>query len=191
MNKEYRLYIYAFLSRTMAGTADKRYISDLRNNTDLLELLGEDTKEWFLNNDDETILDALNEDFSSMYVINTQAVESFVLDAKNETLVGLQNPVMNFYYKNGFELNMDQSELMAPDHLSIEFAFMQTLVFRDEYKPQYEFLKEHLFNWVVPYMIGMKSMALTPFYSDLCDFIVEFIVADFEYCSAEMENRSE
>lgn len=191
MNKEYRLYIYAFLSRTMADVADKNYIKDLRKNTDLLALLGEETKEWFEMHSDEMILDALNEDFSSMFVINTQAVESFVLDAKNETLVGLQNPVMNFYYKHGFELNMDQSDLMAPDHLSIEFAFMQTLIYRDEKKPQYDFLKEHLFIWVVPYMLGMKSMANTPFYRDICDFIVEFIVADFEFCSQEMERLSE
>lgn len=191
MDKEYRVYIYAFLSRTMASNADKRFISDLRQNSDLLELLGENTREYFSQNDDETILDALNEDFSSMFVINTQAVESFVLDAKNETLVGLQNPVMNFYYRHGFELNMDQTELMAPDHLSIEFAFMQTLIFRDEKKPQYQFLREHLFNWVVPYMIGMKSMALTPFYADLCDFIVEFLVADYEYCAALAESSGE
>ena len=191
MDKEYRLYIYAFLSRTMTSTADRRYISDLRQNEDLLELLGESTKAYFMANDDETILDDLNEDFSSMFVINTQAVESFVLDAKNETLVGLQNPVMNFYYRHGFELNMDQTELMAPDHLSIELAFMQTLIFRDEKKPQYDFLNEHLFNWVVPYMIGMSSMAITPFYKDICDFMVEFIVADYEYCSSLMETVDE
>lgn len=191
MNKEYRLYIYAFLSRTMTSTVDKRFIKDLRENRDLLELLGENTTSYFNDNSDEFILDALNEDFSSMFVINTQAVESFVLDAKNETLVGLQNPVMNFYYSHGFELNMDQTELMAPDHLSIELAFMQTLIFRDEKKPQYEFLQEHLMKWVVPYMIGMKSMALTPFYKDLCDFIVEFIVADFEYCSLLQESTHE
>ena len=191
MDKEYRVYIYAFLSRAMASNADKRFISDLRKNSDLLELLGEDTLHYFNEKSDETIFDELNEDFSSMFVINTQAVESFVLDAKNETLVGLQNPVMNFYYKHGFELNMDQTELMAPDHLSIEFAFMQTLIFRDEKKPQYDFLQEHIFNWVVPYMIGMRSMALTPYYKDLCDFIVEFIVADFEYCASMVENESE
>ncbi|MBA3024806.1 MAG: dehydrogenase [Sulfurimonas sp.] len=191
MNKEYRLYIYAFLSRTMASTIDKRFIKDLRENKDLLEILGDDTTEFFTQNSDEFILDALNEDFSSMFVINTQAVESFVLDAKNETLVGLQNPVMNFYYSHGFELNMDQTELMAPDHLSIELAFMQTLIFRDEKKPQLEFLQEHLMKWAVPYMIGMKSMALTPFYKDLCDFMVEFIVADYEYCSSLAENNNE
>ncbi|MDD2791056.1 MAG: molecular chaperone TorD family protein [Sulfurimonas sp.] len=191
MNKEYRLYVYAFLSRTMASTVDKRFIKDLRENRDLLEILGDESVEFFHKNSDEAIMDALNEDFSSMFVINTQAVESFVLDAKNETLVGLQNPVMNFYYSHGFELNMDQTELMAPDHLSIELAFMQTLVFRDEKKPQFDFLDEHLMKWVVPYMIGMKSMALTPFYRDLCDFMVEFIVADYEYCSAALESNFE
>lgn len=191
MNKEYRLYIYAFLSRTMSSTIDKRFIKDLRENKDLLDILGDDTTEFFAQNSDEVILDALNEDFSSMFVINTQAVESFVLDAKNETLVGLQNPVMNFYYSHGFELNMDQTELMAPDHLSIELAFMQTLIFRDEKKPQLDFLQEHLMKWVIPYMIGMKSMALTPFYKDLCDFMVEFIVADYEYCSSLIEGAHE
>jgi len=191
MDKEYRLYMYAFLSRTMADSADKRYVSDLRNNRDFLELLGESTVAYFDEKSDEVILDELNEDFSSMFVINTQAVESFVLDAKNETLVGLQNPVMNFYYKHGFELNMDQTELMAPDHLSIEFAFMQTLIFRNEPQAQADFLKEHLFNWVVPYMMGMKSMALTPFYSDICDFIVEFLVADYEYCTTLEKSRDE
>jgi hypothetical protein len=139
MDKEYRVYIYAFLSRTMASNADKRFISDLRQNSELLELLGEKSVEYFAHKSDETILDELNEDFSSMFVINTQAVESFVLDAKNETLVGLQNPVMNFYYRHGFELNMDQTELMAPDHLSIELAFKQTLIYRGEIQPQYNF----------------------------------------------------
>ncbi len=191
MNKEYRLYIYAFLSRTMASAPDQRYISDLRGNSELLELLGSESVQWFATHDDATILDALNEDFSSMFVVNTQAVESFVLDAKNETLVGLQNPVMNFYYQNGFELNMDQTELMAPDHLSIELAFMQTLIFRGEQKPQFRFLQEHLFNWVVPYMIGMKSMAITPFYREICDFITEFIVADYEYCASLEEDVHE
>ncbi|DAB29923.1 MAG TPA: dehydrogenase [Sulfurimonas sp. UBA12504] len=191
MNKEYRLYIYAFLSRTMASTVDKRFIKDLRENKDLLEILGDESVQFFSQNSDESIMDSLNEDFSSMFVINTQAVESFVLDAKNETLVGLQNPVMNFYYSHGFELNMDQTELMAPDHLSIELAFMQTLVFRAERRPQFDFLHEHLMKWVVPYMIGMKSMALTPFYKDLCDFMVEFLVADYEYCAIAMESNFE
>jgi TorA maturation chaperone TorD len=183
MNNEYRLYIYAFLSRVMSDIADARFLKDLKNNPELMGLIGEESKAWLVKNDDQTILDALNSDFTSMFILNTQPIESFVLDAKNEALVGLQNPVMAFYFNHGFELNMDQTELMAPDHLSIELAFMQTLVYRDEHAPQLEFLSEHLIGWVVPYMMGMKGMAVTPFYRDICDFIIEFLTADYELLS--------
>jgi len=184
MNQEYRLYIYAFLSRVMSDIADRRFIHDLKNNNALLEIIGEETKKWVKETDDEALYDALNVDYTSMFILNTQPVESFVLDAKNETLVGLQNPVMAFYFTHGFEVNMDQTQIMAPDHLGIEFAFMQTLVYRNETAPQMEFLDRHLFAWVVPYMMGMKSMADTPFYRDICDFIIEFLSADYEYLSS-------
>lgn len=185
MNNEYRLYIYAFLSRVMSDIADARFLKDLKNNSDLMDLIGEESKIWLQKNDDQTILDALNSDFTSMFILNTQPIESFVLDAKNESLVGLQNPVMAFYFNHGFDLNMDQTDLMAPDHLSIELAFMQTLVYRDEQGAQLEFLRDHLISWVVPYMMGMKSMADTPFYRDMCDFIIEFLTADYELLNKE------
>ncbi len=185
MNKEYRLYTYAFLSRVMSDIPDRRFIADLKAYNDLLDTLGESSKTWLLAHDDVSIIEALNTDFTSMFILNTQPVEAFVLDAKNETLVGLQNPVMAFYFKHGFELNMDQTELMAPDHLSIEFGFMQSLIYRNELQAQYDFMNEHLMMWVIPYMLGMQSMAQTPFYKDICDFIVEFLAADYEYLNEE------
>lgn len=191
MDTKYRRYIYAFLSRVISDIPDKQFISDLKSNQALLDVIGEETKQWFEEKSIEEIADALNIDYSSMFVLNTQPIESFVLDAKNETLVGLQNPVMAFYFNHGFEVNMDQTELMAPDHLSIEFAFMQTLVYRDEQKAQFEFLKEHLMPWVVPYMLGMKSMAQTPLYREICDFIVEFLSADYELLLQESNNGGE
>lgn len=181
MNEEYRLYIYAFLSRVMSNIPDKRFIQDLRSNEELLSIIGDETKAWFEDENDDAIYDALNGDYTSLFIINTQPIESFVLDAKNESLVGLQNPVMAFYYNHGFEINMNQTEIMAPDHLSIELAFMQTLVYRDEKGPQFEFLDQHMIPWVVPYMMGMKQMAETPFFSDICDFMVEFLVADYAH----------
>jgi len=179
MNEEYRLYIYAFLSRVFSDIPDARFVGDLKANTEFLEMIGEESGQWFASNDTAVLLDALNTDYASMFIINTQPIESFVLDAKSESLVGLQNPVMAFYFNHGFEVDMNQTQIMAPDHLSIEFAFMQTLVYRDERKPQFEFLEEHLMAWVVPYLLGMKHMAQTPFYSDICDFAVEFLVADY------------
>lgn len=185
MDNDYRLFIYAFLSRVMSDIPDARFIKDLKANDALLDVIGEESVKWFAENDDETLLEALNTDYSSMFIINTQPVESFVLDAKNDSLVGLQNPVMAFYFNNGFEVNMGQTNIMAPDHLGIEFAFMQTLIYRNELSPQLTFLSEHLISWVIPYMMGMKSMATSPFYRDMCDFIVEFLTADYEYLSLE------
>jgi TorA maturation chaperone TorD len=188
MNTEYRRYIYAFLSRVMSNMPDRRFITDLKNNPELLEVIGEETKAWVESSSEDELYEALNADYTSMFLLNAQPVESFVLDAKNETLIGLQNPVMGFYFTHGFELNMDQTELMAPDHLSIELAFMQVLVFRNETKAQVQFMDEHLFMWVIPYMLGMKSMADTPFYRDICDFMVEFLASDYEYLHEESDN---
>lgn len=184
MNEEYRLYIYAFLSRVMSDIPDAAFIKDLRNNQELLQMIGEETTAWFEASEDSAIYDALNSDFTSMFIINTQPIESFVLDAKNESLVGLQNPVMAFYYNHGFEVDMNQTEIMAPDHLSIELAFMQTLIYRNETAPQFEFIDQHLMNWVIPYMMGMKVMASTPFYREVCDFLSEFLVADYAHLKA-------
>ncbi|MEA1917146.1 MAG: molecular chaperone TorD family protein [Campylobacterota bacterium] len=183
-NSEYRKYIYAFLSRIISNMPDARFIKDLKNNSDMLDLIGESTKEYFEKESEETIYDELNMDYTSMFILNTQPVESFVLDAKNETLVGLQNPVMAFYFNHGFEINMNQTEIVAPDHLSIELGFMQTLIHRDEVQAQKEFIEAHLISWVIPYMIGMKDMARTPFFKDICDFIVEFLCADYEYLNS-------
>ncbi len=191
MRHEYRLYIYAFLSRVMSGEPDARFVNDLRHNRDLLETIGDETVLWFDENDDTVLLEALNTDYSSMYIINTQPIESFILDAKNETLIGLQNPAMAYYFQNGFEVDMTQTNIIAPDHLSIEFAFMQTLIYRQEQTPQFEFLQNHIIAWVLPYMAGMRSMADTPFYRDLCSFIIEFLTADYAFLVQERHNGSQ
>ncbi|NOQ29690.1 MAG: dehydrogenase [Helicobacteraceae bacterium] len=191
MDNDYRLYTYAFLSRVMSDNADARFIKDLKANKELLEVLGEESSKWFSETSDEDIIKELNVDFSSTFIMSAQPVESFVLDAKSESLVGLQNPVMAFYYNNGFDVKMNQTEIMAPDHLSIEFAFMQTLIYRKEDAPQLKFMNEHLFVWVIPYMMGVKSMLQTPFYKDFCDFTIEFLCADLEYLEANKPKEEE
>jgi TorA maturation chaperone TorD len=178
-NKEQRTYIYAFLSRAFTDILDSQVVNELSRNEPLLDLIGRETKDWFKFGDLKKIEEELNVDFSSMFLLHTQPIESFVLDAKQEALVGLQNPVMAFYFQNGFEIDMNQTDVVSPDHLGIEFGFMQTAVFRDEIKAQKEFLENHLLRWVPAYLIGMKSMATTPFYKELFDFTVEFIVSDY------------
>ncbi len=142
--------------------------------------------EYFTNTSTKDIEDELNIDFNSLFVINSQPVESLVVDSTGEILVGLQNPVMFFYFENGYEIDMNKTEILAPDHLSIEFAFMQNLAFRNENKTAKKFLKEHLLLWVIPYLVAMKRHAQTPFYQDLCDFTNDFLLTDYENLSQEL-----
>jgi TorA maturation chaperone TorD len=177
--RQQRVFIYAFLSRIFSDVFDRASIRDLSQNDELLNLIGKESSDYFKFGNIDKIEEELNIDYSSMFLLHTQPIESFVLDAKSEALVGLQNPVMEFYFRNGFEVDMNGTEIIAPDHLGIEFGFMQTLVFRDELKPQKEFLQNHLMKWVIPYLLGMKSMAITPFYREVFEFTVEFLVSDF------------
>jgi TorA maturation chaperone TorD len=183
MQTNQNVVIYAFLSRVFSDVLDKNFINDLKKNSDMLSLLGSDTLTWFEESSVETIHEELSIEFSSLLLQNTQPVESFILDAKQEALVGLQNPVMQFYFSHNYEIDMNQTHILAPDHLAIELGFMQALSLRNELRAQQEFLQAHLLNWVVPYLIGMKESTTTPFYRDLFDFTVEYLIAQYHLLS--------
>lgn len=180
MPQQYRIFIYAFLSKVFADTLDDTFLEDLSQNNELLETLGENTKEWFETTSLEVIKEALNIDFTSIFLMNERAFESAVIDSKEEILVGLQNPVMQFYFNHNYELNLGATHLQTPDHISIEFAFMQNLVSKNETKAQIEFLQNHILAWAIPYLIAIKGMCQTPFYADMCDFTIEFLATDFQ-----------
>ncbi len=185
MDNKARAFVYAFLSRMFEKELGQKEIEDLRSNPELLETIGEGAKEYMLQEDVGRLQEELNIDFNSLFVINSQPVESLVVDSTGEILVGLQNPVMFFYFENGYEVDMNKTEILAPDHLSIEFAFMQNLAYRGETKQAQKFLKEHLLLWVVPYLVAMQKQAQTPFYKDLCDFTNDFLLSEYETLKQE------
>ncbi|QOG12409.1 TorD/DmsD family molecular chaperone [Arcobacter sp. FWKO B] len=186
MDNQNRTYIYAFLSRVFSDSLDVDYITELKSNPELLELIGNDTKKWFEENDIDTLHKETNIDFSTIFLMNAKPIETSIIDAKDEILIGLSNPVMQFYFTHGYELNLGASHLQTPDHISLECAFMQNLVSRNELKAQKEFLQTHLLNWAVPYFIGIKNMASTPLYKDLCEFSVEFLSNDYNEVSQKL-----
>ena len=185
MDNKARAFVYAFLSRMFEKELGQKEIEDLRSNPELLETIGKEAKEYMLQEDVGKVEEELNIDFNSLFVINSQPVESLVVDSTGEILVGLQNPVMFFYFENGYEVDMNKTEILAPDHLSIEFAFMQNLAYRGETKQAQKFLKEHLLLWVVPYLVAMQKHAQTPFYKDLCDFTNDFLLNEYEILKQE------
>lgn len=186
MDKQNRVYIYAFLSRVFSNTLNEKYLNELQNNEELLNLIGENSLAWFKNTPLSVINEALNIDYSTIFLMNAKPIESSIIDSKDEILVGLQNPVMQFYYNHNYDLNLAASHLQTPDHISIEFAFMQNLIAKEELKTQKEFLQMHLLKWAVPYFVGIKQMANTPLYQDICDFTIEFLANDYESLSQKV-----
>lgn len=183
LEENYRVTSYAFLSRIFADIPDKKLLMELKSDDGFLQILLGDEKVWFQKTPLKELEELLNIDFTSLFLMNSLPIESSVLEDKDEVLMGLQNPVMQFYFEHGYELNLKASSLQAPDHLSIECAFMQNLVLKGEKEVQKSFLEKHLLAWAPPYLLGIKNMAQTPFYNALCDFGAEFLVADYEVLS--------
>ena len=188
MDEKTRLYIYAFLSRVFTEEMDQKALLDLAGNSALLETIGEETREWFKECDTKEIEEALNIDYNSLFRINNHPIESAVMDSKNEILVGLQNPVMQFYFNHGYDLNLESSKVYVPDHAGIEFGFMQSMIAASDRRAQAEFLHSHLLAWMIPFLVAVKPMASTPFYRDICDFTAEFLLSDY---SALIEETGE
>lgn len=172
--------MYAFLSKMFATVLDEKLIGELKNDRAILELVLDDEVEWFVTTPLSELEEALNVDFSSLFLMHSLPIESAILDDKEEVLVGLQNPVMQFYFEHGYELNLTKSELQAPDHLSLECAFMQNLILKNEVEAQRAFMQKHLLNWAPMYLLGIANMAQTPFYRELCALGAEYIIADYE-----------
>lgn len=175
-----RVFIYAFLSKVFADILDKKAIEDLKNDDNLLSTIGPKSFEYFKANDIDTIYDELNSEFSSIFLMNAQPLESSIIDSKDEVLIGLQNPVMQFYFEHGYDLNLGTTHLQTPDHISIEFAFVQNLIQRGDDKAYYEFFKAHIMEWVPHYLIAISDMSESVFYKELFDFTIEFIASEYE-----------
>lgn len=180
MNAKNRAQMYAFLSKMFANALDEKLIQELKNDRAILELVMEDEREWFEATPTYELEEAINVDFNSLFVMHSLPIESSILEDKEEVLVGLQNPVMQFYFEHGYELNLAKSNLLAPDHISFECAFMQNLILKRAVDAQKVFLQKHLLQWVPMYLLSMAEMAQTPFYRGLCTLGAEYIIADYE-----------
>jgi len=188
LDRKTRAFVYAFLSRVYEKPLEKKEIEDLLAKPELLETIGPESKRFFTGNSLERIEDELNVDYNTLFVVNSQPVETLVVDSTGEILVGLQNPVMFFYFEHGYEVDMNRTEILAPDHLAIEMGFMQNLAYRGEDGVAAKFLRRHLLQWVPPYLIAIQKVAQTPFYRELGDFTVDFLLHDYERLKGSHES---
>ena len=189
MEEKNRVFTYAFLSRMFADVLDMKAIRQLRENKDFLMLLGQESVDYFEQKSDEVIEEEANVDFTSTFIMHTHPVESAIFDNSKDIITGLENPVMQFYIDHGFEVNMNSTHIMAPDHMAIEIGFMQNLVMQGNYEAQKKFMHQHVLNWMPPFLIACEEMVETPLYKNLCNFATEFFISDYTYiqekCSDE------
>lgn len=189
-NLSIRTQIYAFLAHVFSVEPDSKMIHELKQNTALLSEMGTKTLEWFKTTPEDQLEQQLIADYTLLFSTNNAPIESRILEHDAESKDGLQNPVMMFYTQSGFEFNSSQTAIKTPDHISIEFAFMQNLVMKEEIALQEKFLKHHLAFWAPPFLLGVKGMAQTPFYRDLCDFTAEFLISDYCHVGDQLRKLS-
>jgi TorA maturation chaperone TorD len=190
MDNKIRAYIYAFLSRIYSSEISEKLLVELKANEELLRTIGDGAYDFLHNGDEKIILRELGIEYNSLFVMNNHPIESSAVDAKNEILVGLQNPVTQFYVNHGYDLNLEASHHHVPDHIAIEFGFMQKLILQQDTKAQMKFYNEHLMSWIPPYLIAIKDMSSNPFYIDLADFTIDFMLEDYSSMIVEAANES-
>jgi len=177
---EQRIQIYAFLSRIYADVLDQESIEELGQQGELLDQLGPESRRYFaMAPDSRWLYEQLNTDFTSLFVMNNPPMERAVTDNGSDIYIGLENPVMQFYLNHGYELNMNATHLMTPDHLALELGFMEAMIRQNDTDAQKEFLATHLGHWAPPFLLGCKRAAQTPFYQEICDFAAEFLISDY------------
>ncbi len=190
MDNKIRAYIYAFLSRIYSSEISEKLFTELKANDELLRTIGDGAFDFLHSGDEQSTLRELSIAYNSLFVMNNHPIESSAIDAKNEILVGLQNPVTQFYVNHGYDLNLEASHHHVPDHIAIEFGFMQKLILQQDTKAQMKFYTEHLMAWIPQYLIAIKEMSDNPFYSDLSDFTIDFMLEDYSNMVVENTNES-
>lgn len=181
LDKTTHTYIYAFLSRLFEKEIDDRLLKDLKNRKSIVEMISPSLLNLFESKDHDKLLEELEVDFVSMFVMNyTQPIETAVLDDRDEILQGLQNPVMRFYSLHGYKIDFDKTYIQAPDHISLEFGFMQNLIQNDQILIAKDFLQKHILQWIPSYLLSMKETAQSEFYASLCEFAAEFVLASYD-----------
>ena len=200
-----RINMYGLLSRLLIEEIDPFTLNKIKENEDLLELFP-NTKEWkeFWEKDPIKLVEEdLNVDFTSIFIINAYPYESVFVNDEGHINPTITNPTLIFYRENGYAIDLNKTRALSPDHIGVELEFMMNLaqeelnaIAREDKKEanrvrkiQKRFLEEHLANWGLPYLLAVKDIAETPFYYDVADATLEFLMSDLEYLSNLLEEQ--
>jgi len=192
-----RINLYALISRLTMNEVDENLLETILKDENILSFFPNFEK-WKKRKDisnKDLIEKELNVDFTNLFLLHLIPYESFYRREDQQMETGGDNPVQVLYNEYDFRVELDEARVMAGDHIGVELEFMYKLceaemkALEDNNNDSaaniadigYEFLKEHLVEWAPMYLLNVKSESNSPFYFDLADLAMEFIMSDFEY----------
>ncbi len=192
-----RSNIYALLSRVLMQEIDPELLEQIKNDENILDFFPT-FKEWEkLKTLESGVLlnEHINPDFSNLSLLHLIPYETFYTREDQMIETGGANPVTDIYSAYDFMVDYEAARVVSSDHIGIELEFMHHLceaqikaeieddadAVAELKKVQKEFLNKHLLQWAPMYLINLKYEARTPFYYDVAETALEFILSDNEY----------
>lgn len=199
-----RINMYGFISRLFMEEVDENLIQMIKSKPELLDLFPL-TREWdlFFNKETKSLIDEeLNVDYTTIFLLNAYPYESVFMNDEGHINPTLTNPTLQFYLEHGYEIDLNKTRVLSPDHIAVEMEFMITLIndqlnaysmFNEEEEKkaltaQKEFMENHLLRWSTIYLLSAIDLAETPFYKDVCEMALEFLLSDYEYIENQLKS---
>ncbi len=196
-NQTARINLYALISRLTMSEVDEGLLKTIEEDPNIMAFFPNyekwEKRKKFSRKD--LIERYLNVDFANLFLLHLIPYESFYMREDQMMETGGDNPVQQLYNEYEFRVELDKARVLSGDHIGVELEFMYKLA-DAEYKAlenedyeaageiakiEYDFMKDHIMQWMPMYLINVKSEAGTAFYFDVADLALEFIMSDFEY----------
>ena len=200
---ENRVALYALISRLMLIEVDEAFLSKIEADEDLLNFFP-NYKTWAKREElsqKDLIEQYYNMDFTNLFLMHLVPYESFYMREDQMIESGGENPLLDLYDALDFRADLGKARVVSPDHIGIELEFMYMLsvalqkAVEEEDKDgiceilqiQKGFLKDHLLEWMPMFLINAKRESRTPLYHDGCELTLDFLLSDYEYVTAKMD----
>jgi len=202
---ENRIALYALISRLMMIEVDEVFLDQIESDESLLSLFP-NYRDWSKRTElskKDLINQYYNVDFTNLFLMHLVPYESFYTRDDQMIESGGDNPVVELYNELDFRVELDAARVVSADHIGVELEFMYMLCMAQRkaldaedkegvcelLEVQRAFLKEHLLEWAPMFLINAKRESRTPLYHDGAELTLEFLLSDFEYITAKLNEN--
>jgi len=202
---ENRIALYALISRLMMIEVDEKFLEQIESDEALLELFP-NYRDWARRKEmsrKDLIEQYYNVDFTNLFLMHLVPYESFYTRDDQMVESGGDNPVIELYNDLDFRVELETARVVSADHIGVELEFMYMLCNAQKkaleaddkegvcelLEVQRAFLKEHLLEWAPMFLINAKRESRTPLYHDGSELTLEFLLSDFEYVNAKLNEH--